>query len=158
MSNMDINAGGTIASHIPRKSFVQAASQIVLADVSMSLDNVLTVADAAQEHFTVQDRFSDLVSYTGSQHKSCTQTIINFVCCIPPLMKYQLSVAALVAGVYEIDADIGGRHVTSLSSKERRQSSKFPRAVNRHRSVHSDFGKRSGARQARSQQVSDSAI
>ena len=53
MSNMDINADGTIASHAPRKSFSQAASQIVVADVSMSLDNVLAVAGAAQEHFTV---------------------------------------------------------------------------------------------------------
>ena len=53
MSNMDINADGTIASHAPRKSFAQAASQIVVADVSMSLDNVLAVAGAAREHLTV---------------------------------------------------------------------------------------------------------
>ena len=53
MSNMDINAEGTIANHAPRKSFAQAASQIVVADVSMSLDNVLAVAGAAREHFTV---------------------------------------------------------------------------------------------------------
>ena len=49
-SNMDINADGTIARHAPRKSFAQAASQIVVADVSMSLDNVLAVAGAAREH------------------------------------------------------------------------------------------------------------
>ena len=53
MSNMDINDDGTIANHAPRKSFAQAASQIVVADVSMSLDNVLAVAGAAREHFTV---------------------------------------------------------------------------------------------------------
>ena len=53
MSNMDINADGTIARNAPRKSFAQAASQIVVADVSMSLDNVLAVAGAAQEHLTV---------------------------------------------------------------------------------------------------------
>lgn len=53
MSNMDINADGTIASHAPRKSFTQAASQIIVADVSMSLDNVLAVAGAAREHFAV---------------------------------------------------------------------------------------------------------
>jgi YjbE family integral membrane protein len=34
----------------PRKSFAQAAWQIVLADVSMSLDNVLAVAGAARDH------------------------------------------------------------------------------------------------------------
>jgi YjbE family integral membrane protein len=53
VSNIDINADGTIASHAPRKSFAQAASQIVVADVSMSLDNVLAVAGAAREHLTV---------------------------------------------------------------------------------------------------------
>lgn len=53
MSNMDINADGTIARHAPRKSFAQAASQIVVADVSMSLDNVLAVAGAAREHLAV---------------------------------------------------------------------------------------------------------
>ena len=35
------------------KTFFQAATQIVIADVSMSLDNVLAVAGAAQEHVTV---------------------------------------------------------------------------------------------------------
>ena len=34
----------------PRKTFAQAAMQIVAADVSMSLDNVLAVAGAAREH------------------------------------------------------------------------------------------------------------
>lgn len=34
----------------PRKTLAQAAWQIVLADVSMSLDNVLAVAGAAREH------------------------------------------------------------------------------------------------------------
>jgi predicted tellurium resistance membrane protein TerC len=50
---MDINANGTIARHVPPKSFAQAASQIVVADVSMSLDNVLAVAGAAREHLAV---------------------------------------------------------------------------------------------------------
>lgn len=36
-----MNADGTIASHAPQKSFSKAARQIVLADVPMSLDNVL---------------------------------------------------------------------------------------------------------------------
>jgi YjbE family integral membrane protein len=46
----DINADGSIAKGAPRKSFAQAAWQIVIADVSMSLDNVLAVAGAAREH------------------------------------------------------------------------------------------------------------
>lgn len=37
----------------PRKTFMQAAMQIVIADVSMSLDNVLAVAGAAHGHFQV---------------------------------------------------------------------------------------------------------
>lgn len=37
-------------AHLPRKTFAQAAWQIVLADVSMSLDNVLAVAGAARDH------------------------------------------------------------------------------------------------------------
>jgi YjbE family integral membrane protein len=46
----DIHANGTIAAHIPRKTFGQAAGQIIVADLSMSLDNVLAVAGAAREH------------------------------------------------------------------------------------------------------------
>jgi YjbE family integral membrane protein len=41
---------GTVAGHLRRKSFSQAALQIVMADISMSLDNVLAVAGAAREH------------------------------------------------------------------------------------------------------------
>lgn len=37
----------------PKKTFAQAASQIVIADISMSLDNVLAVAGAAREHTSV---------------------------------------------------------------------------------------------------------
>lgn len=37
----------------PRKTFAQAAWQIIVADVSMSLDNVLAVAGAAREHPTI---------------------------------------------------------------------------------------------------------
>ncbi|ASY56963.1 TerC family protein [Sinorhizobium sp. CCBAU 05631] len=40
-------------ANAPRKTFRQAATQIVVADVSMSLDNVLAVAGAAREHPTV---------------------------------------------------------------------------------------------------------
>lgn len=41
------------AGKAPRKTLLQAAIQIVVADVSMSLDNVLAVAGAARDHFTV---------------------------------------------------------------------------------------------------------
>jgi YjbE family integral membrane protein len=41
---------GEAAAGAPRKTLAQAVWQIVLADVSMSLDNVLAVAGAAREH------------------------------------------------------------------------------------------------------------
>ncbi len=45
------HGGGTVALNgAPQKTLAQAAWQIVLADVSMSLDNVLAVAGAAREH------------------------------------------------------------------------------------------------------------
>jgi YjbE family integral membrane protein len=50
LMNFDINADGTIAGRIQQKTLPQAAWQIVVADVSMSLDNVLAVAGAAREH------------------------------------------------------------------------------------------------------------
>ena len=37
-------------TQFPRKSFAQAAWQIIMADISMSLDNVLAVAGAARDH------------------------------------------------------------------------------------------------------------
>lgn len=39
--------------NVKQKTFMQAAMQIVVADVSMSLDNVLAVAGAAAEHTSV---------------------------------------------------------------------------------------------------------
>ena len=53
LADADLNADGTVASGAPRKTFAQAAWQIVIADVSMSLDNVLAVAGAARDHPTV---------------------------------------------------------------------------------------------------------
>jgi YjbE family integral membrane protein len=53
LSNTDHNQDGTIGGKGPRKTFAQAAFQIVIADVSMSLDNVLAVAGAAMNHPTV---------------------------------------------------------------------------------------------------------
>lgn len=50
ITGTDLNHDGGIAKGAPRKSFAQAAWQIVVADVSMSLDNVLAVAGAAKEH------------------------------------------------------------------------------------------------------------
>ena len=54
LAESDINADGTIAGPgAPRKTLRQAVIQIIIADVSMSLDNVLAVAGAAREHPTV---------------------------------------------------------------------------------------------------------
>src|SRR5829696_3636110 len=50
LEGRDINEDGTVAGGVPRKTFAQAAWQIIIADVSMSLDNVLAVAGAAREH------------------------------------------------------------------------------------------------------------
>jgi YjbE family integral membrane protein len=50
LGDIDINADGTIAARAQGKTFGQAAWQIIVADVSMSLDNVLAVAGAAREH------------------------------------------------------------------------------------------------------------
>lgn len=50
LSDVDLNADGTIAGKAPRKTLRQAVIQIIIADVSMSLDNVLAVAGAAQHH------------------------------------------------------------------------------------------------------------
>ena len=50
VTGTDLNADGTIAGHAPRKTLAQAAGQIIIADLSMSLDNVLAVAGAAREH------------------------------------------------------------------------------------------------------------
>ncbi|MFC5069782.1 TerC family protein [Flaviflagellibacter deserti] len=55
LGNVQVNADGTIAASVsataaPTKTFRQAVTQIIVADVSMSLDNVLAVAGAAREH------------------------------------------------------------------------------------------------------------
>ena len=50
LANTDLNADGTVAGKVPRKTLRDAVTQIVIADVSMSLDNVLAVAGAAQDH------------------------------------------------------------------------------------------------------------
>lgn len=45
-----VNPSRSAETAPPRKTFRQAALQIIIADVSMSLDNVLAVAGAAREH------------------------------------------------------------------------------------------------------------
>jgi YjbE family integral membrane protein len=49
LAHGDLDGSGEIGECTPRKTFAQAAWQIVIADVSMSLDNVLAVAGAARE-------------------------------------------------------------------------------------------------------------
>lgn len=50
LTQSDNDRDGTVAGKPARKTFAQAAWQIVIADMSMSLDNVLAVAGAAREH------------------------------------------------------------------------------------------------------------
>ncbi|CDN48225.1 Integral membrane protein, YjbE family [Neorhizobium galegae bv. orientalis str. HAMBI 540] len=49
----DAHTAAQAKENAAQKTFFQAATQIVVADVSMSLDNVLAVAGAAKEHSTV---------------------------------------------------------------------------------------------------------
>jgi YjbE family integral membrane protein len=51
LAGADLNADGSVAGRAPKKTLRQAVTQIIIADVSMSLDNVLAVAGAAQHHF-----------------------------------------------------------------------------------------------------------
>ncbi len=53
ITETDADGDGSVAGNAPRKTFAQAALQILIADVSMSLDNVLAVAGAAREHTAV---------------------------------------------------------------------------------------------------------
>jgi len=52
LEGKDLDGDGVIGARAPRKTLGQAALQIIIADVSMSLDNVLAVAGAAREHPT----------------------------------------------------------------------------------------------------------
>ena len=51
LADADLNKDGKIGSVRTQKTLRQAVMQIIVADVSMSLDNVLAVAGAAQHHF-----------------------------------------------------------------------------------------------------------
>jgi YjbE family integral membrane protein len=50
LADADLNQDGSVAAGPRPKTLAQAAWQIIVADVSMSLDNVLAVAGAAREH------------------------------------------------------------------------------------------------------------
>lgn len=50
VTGSDLNKDGSVAGGAPRKTLRQAVTQIIIADVSMSLDNVLAVAGAAHDH------------------------------------------------------------------------------------------------------------
>lgn len=50
LSDEDINKDGTVGAPAKTKTFGQAIGQIIIADISMSLDNVLAVAGAARDH------------------------------------------------------------------------------------------------------------
>lgn len=52
LTDLDIDKSGTIAGGRTTKTLRQAIIQIIIADVSMSLDNVLAVAGAAKDHTT----------------------------------------------------------------------------------------------------------
>src|SRR5690606_21269259 len=49
----EVVADPTAQVQVPRKTLRQAITQILVADVSMSLDNVLAVAGLAKEHLWV---------------------------------------------------------------------------------------------------------
>ena len=51
LSGSNINADGKVSARPGTKTLREAVIQIVIADVSMSLDNVLAVAGAAKDHF-----------------------------------------------------------------------------------------------------------
>src|SRR5918993_2958622 len=50
LANADLDASGGVAEAAPREGLRDAVWQIIIAAVSMSLDNVLAVAGAAREH------------------------------------------------------------------------------------------------------------
>ncbi|MFN3228952.1 MAG: TerC family protein [Asticcacaulis sp.] len=53
-TGIDVNSSGSLSgaavTPAPRKTFMQALIQILIADLSMSIDNVLAVAGAARHH------------------------------------------------------------------------------------------------------------
>jgi YjbE family integral membrane protein len=50
LAGHDLDNNGAVADGMPRKTLMQASIQILIADVTMSLDNVLAVAGASREH------------------------------------------------------------------------------------------------------------
>jgi Integral membrane protein TerC family len=89
-----INRDGTIARCARRKTFGRAALQIVAADVSMSLDNVLAVAGAAREHPIVLSR-----AETHHQHGV-----------YPPRVTASENSGASAEGLFRLAASYTGHH------------------------------------------------
>ncbi len=52
LAEVDLDADGVVGAPAPTKGYRQAIIRIMIADISMSLDNVLAVAGAAREHPT----------------------------------------------------------------------------------------------------------
>ena len=50
ITGFHVNPDGTVVGHVRQKTLGQSVCQILVADISMSLDNVLAVAGAAREH------------------------------------------------------------------------------------------------------------
>ncbi len=50
LANADLNTEGPVGAAVKTRNFRQAVTHILVADISMSLDNVLAVAGAAREH------------------------------------------------------------------------------------------------------------
>lgn len=50
LQDVDLDDDGSVGTPVKTKSFKSAIAQIMVADVSMSLDNVLAVAGAARDH------------------------------------------------------------------------------------------------------------
>lgn len=50
LQDVDLDDDGSVGAPVKTKSFKSAIAQIMVADVSMSLDNVLAVAGAARDH------------------------------------------------------------------------------------------------------------
>ena len=101
---------GTVAARVRRKTLGQAALQIVVADVSMSLDNVLAIAGAAREHpfilvfglllsITLMGAAADLISRLLQKHRWIAYlglAIILYVAC-----------EMIYRGAYELKPVIG---------------------------------------------------
>ena len=101
---------GTVAARVRRKTLGQAALQIVVADVSMSLDNVLAIAGAAREHpfilvfglllsITLMGAAADLISRLLQKHRWIAYLGLAIILYVACEMVYR--------GAYELKPVIG---------------------------------------------------